>query len=66
VVEFNRVRPLSSSKLTAVTDAPVELGLCDESVDDHAPAKQQRLLLSVPYQRGNSGLTLEMSKAAAL
>ncbi len=53
-------RPLSSVKLTTVP-APVELGLCDESVDDHASAKQRRLLLSVPYQRGDCGVPLALS-----
>ncbi len=41
--------------------APVELGLCDESFDDHAATKQRRLLLSVPYQRGDSGVPLALS-----
>jgi hypothetical protein len=41
--------------------APVELGLCDESVDDHAVAKRRRLLLLVPYQRGDSDVPQALS-----
>ena len=37
---------------------PVELGLCDESVHDHASVKQWSLLLFVPYQRADSGVPL--------
>ena len=61
VVEFNRVAALVVVKAHRRAYAPIELGLCDESVDDHAPAKQRRLLLCVPYQRGDSGLPLAQS-----
>ena len=62
MVEFNRVPSLGIVEAHCRASAPVELGLCDESVDDHAPAKQRRLLLSVPYQRGDSGVPLPLSK----
>ncbi len=51
MVEFNRVPPLVIVEAHCRACAPVEFGLCDESVDDHAPANQRCLLLSVPYQR---------------
>ena len=50
VVEFNRVQSLVVVEAPSRACAPVELGLCDESVDDHAAANQRRLLFSNKFR----------------
>ena len=54
-------RPFSSSKLTAVPVRPLSSGFATSPLMDHAPAKQRRLLRSVPYQHGDSSVPLALS-----
>ena len=60
-VEFNRVASLVIVEAHDRVCAPVELGLCHESVDDHVSAKEWCLQLFVQYQCGDSSVPLSLS-----